>query len=213
MSDDFQLFTTLRIEEGRCNLLSLHLDRLAESARTLGFRFDREELQLVLTGAARRERGKPPSRLRVTLSADGSSVVGAAVPLLPDAPHLQAMLWPDPVDSSDPFFQHKTTRRPVYDSVIREVHNVGFIDAIFQNEHGLVTEGAVHSIFVRHGTIWRAPSLNAGVLPGVYRSHLLETMPGIREEDFNIAQLLSADEVWLTNAVRGIRKVTVVRDV
>lgn len=43
--------------------------------------------------------------------------------------------------------------RPVYDCAIREARSIGFIDAIFHNERGFVTEGAVHSIFVRHGNV------------------------------------------------------------
>ena len=119
------------------------------------------------------------------------------------------MLWPEAVDSQDPFLHYRTTHRPVYDHAVREAQRLGFVDALFHNEHGLITEGAIHSIFVRHGENWRTPTLSAGVLPGVYRGHLLQTLPHLREEDFSRDELLSADEIWLTNAVRGIRVVTI----
>ena len=209
MSEESRLFTGIRVEEGRCNLLARHLDRLVESAATLGFKIDREELERALTEAARTAINRPPSRVRVTVSKDGSWEITEPQSLLLDAPQLQAVLWPDPIDSRDPWLRHKTTPRPVYDRAVGEAHSVGFIDAIFHNERGFVTEGASHSIFVRHGSIWRTPTLSAGIFPGVYRSYVLEKWPTIQEEDFTIAELLSAEEVWLTNALRGIRKVSV----
>jgi branched-subunit amino acid aminotransferase/4-amino-4-deoxychorismate lyase len=36
-------------------------------------------------------------------------------------------------------------------------------------------------------------------------------MPEIQVEEFTVEQLLGADEVWLTNAVRGMRRVSIER--
>jgi para-aminobenzoate synthetase/4-amino-4-deoxychorismate lyase len=84
----------------------------------------------------------------------------------------------------------------------------GFADAIFTNENGYITEGAIHNIFVRNGSLWRTPPVSAGVLPGVYRRHLLATQANTVEANLNPDDLQSADEIWLTNAVRGIRNAT-----
>lgn len=207
--NDYRLFTSLRMEAGQCALLLIHLDHLAASATALGFHLDRSALEAALLAAATGVTG--PVKLRVEVLRDGSWTLSQPVALFPDAGNLQALLWPEPTDSQDPFFRHKTTHRPVYDRVVREVHACGFIDAIFHNERGLVTEGAVHSVFARFGDVWRAPTLGAGILPGVFREHLLATTPTAREEDFTVQDLLAADEVWLTNALRGIRRVTVVQ--
>ena len=209
MENDFHLFSTLRIEDERCALLPIHLDHMAASAAALDFHMDRSALEAALLASV--VGVTAPSRLRVELLRNGAWTLSSIDPILPDATGLQALLWPEPTDSQDPFFRHKTTRRPVYDRAVREVHSCGFIDAIFHNEHGLVTEGAVHSVFARWGDQWKAPTLGAGLLPGVYREHLLAITPNAREEDFTVEELLAADEVWLTNAPRGIRKVTVVR--
>ena len=75
----------------------------------------------------------------------------------------------------------------------------------------MVTEGTGHSVFIRRGKLWRTPTLSAGVLPGVYRSHLLETMDNVAVEDFATDELLQADEVWLTNAVYGAQRVSLLR--
>lgn len=211
MENDFHLFSTLRVERGQCTLLTTHLERLEASAAALGFQMDRPALEAALQSAAGQAAQIPAAKLRLQLSRDGHWQLSVPEPLFADAPDLKALLWPEPVNSADPMLPHKTTRRPVYDRVVREVHACGFVDAIFHNERGQVTEGAVHSVFARWGEAWKAPTRSAGILPGVFREHLLATKQDLREEDFTVEELLRADEVWLTNALRGIRKVTVVQ--
>jgi para-aminobenzoate synthetase/4-amino-4-deoxychorismate lyase len=131
-------------------------------------------------------------------------------PIVADGPALalRVHLSPTGTDSADPLLQHKTTRRALYDHAYSEARRQGFADLIFTNEHGHVTEGSIHNIFVRHGTQWRTPPTAAGLLPGVYRRHLLTTRPNIIEANLTAEDLRTADEIWLTNAVRGIRIVT-----
>ena len=207
MTSDYHLFSTIRVEAGVCTLLPLHVKRLAASSAALGFRLDQDAFTHGLTEAAAKAGHMPLAKLRVELHRQGDWVLEGPHVLFADAPELKALLWPEPVQSTDPMLPHKTTVRPVYDRVVREVHACGFVDAVFHNEHGVVTEGAVHSVFARWGSAWKAPTLAAGILPGVYREHLLSTRPEIHEEDFSVDDLLQADEVWLTNALRGIRKV------
>jgi branched-subunit amino acid aminotransferase/4-amino-4-deoxychorismate lyase len=38
---------------------------------------------------------------------------------------------------------------------------------------------------------------------------LLKRMPEIQVVEFSVERLLGADEVWLTNAVRGMRRVVI----
>jgi para-aminobenzoate synthetase/4-amino-4-deoxychorismate lyase len=48
------------------------------------------------------------------------------------------------------------------------------------------------------------------LLPGIYRRHLLETKPAAAERTLQLEDLASADAVYICNAVRGCREVTVV---
>jgi len=119
------------------------------------------------------------------------------------------MLWPEPVQSGDRFLRHKTTRRSLYNHAAQVSRERGYIDAIFHNERGVVTEGAISNVVVKDGDSWLTPPVDAGVLPGVYRTSLLKRMPEIQVVEFSVERLLSADEVWLTNAVRGMRRVAI----
>jgi para-aminobenzoate synthetase/4-amino-4-deoxychorismate lyase len=123
---------------------------------------------------------------------------------------LHIRLWPTPIDSANRLLQYKTTRRTLYDHAYSEGRRQGFSDVIFVNEHGHITEGAIHNIFVRHSGQWRTPPTTAGLLPGVYRQHLLRSHPEIMEANVLLEDLCTADEIWLTNAVRGIRKATLI---
>ncbi len=208
----FGLIETMRWQHGRCDLLELHLDRLQSSARHFHFRFDRETIQRAIEQQAAGLEADTPYKLRLVLDHRGACTfnspesIAAEDPTKPPRIHM----WPTPVDSTDPLLQHKTTRRAFYDRVYAEARRQGLADVIFLNEHGHITEGAIHNIFVRHNDQWRTPPVAAGLLPGVYRRHLMATHPEIAEANLTPEELRTADEIWLTNAVRGVRIVTFV---
>lgn len=209
----FGLIETMRWENGRCDLLEDHLNRLAASAKHFRFHYNRDTIQQAIAEQAAR---LPPAqaavteawKLRFEMNAEGTCTFTPPQPIHTEPGPFQAAVWPVPVRAKDHWLRHKTTRRKLYDDALQIVQQHGCIDAIFLNEHGIVTEGAIHSIFVRHGTQWRTPPIHAGVLPGIFRTHLLRKSPHIREEEFDLAALHRADEIWLTNSVRGIRTVT-----
>ncbi len=203
--EPFQLIETMRWENGICKLLPLHLQRLGSSAAYFGFAWDGPRTRCEVEAEAARLPAAGSWKLRLTLGRAGRLTWSPPELLQSDHEPLRALLWPEPVRSGDRFLRHKTTRRAVYDHALREARARGFVEAIFQNENGLVTEGAIHNILARHGTRWRTPPLDDGVLPGVCRAHLLATMAGLGEESFAVEELLAADEVWLCNAVRGVR--------
>jgi para-aminobenzoate synthetase/4-amino-4-deoxychorismate lyase len=203
----FSLIESMRCEAGRCLLLPLHLERLQASANYFGFRFPRTELSEAIESAVRESSDQGASKLRLELRRDGSWTL-SELGVLEEEPDLpRAMLWPEPVQSGDRFLRHKTTRRALYNHAAQVSRERGYVDAIFQNERGVVTEGAISNIVVKQGDCWLTPPVDAGVLPGVYRTSLLKRMPEIQVVEFSVQQLLGADEVWLTNAVRGMRRV------
>ena len=208
----FGLIETMRWQNGRCDLLQLHLDRLQSSARHFHFRFDRELIQSAIEQQVAKLDAETPYKLRLVLDHRGGCVFNPPEPITADEPvePIRIHLWPTPIDSTNPLLQHKNTRRALYDHARAEGRRQGFADVLFTNEHGHVTEGAIHNIFVRHGTEWRTPPVSDGLLPGVYRNHLLATRTSIIESSLTPEDLRNADEVWLTNAVRGIRRAILV---
>jgi para-aminobenzoate synthetase / 4-amino-4-deoxychorismate lyase len=203
----FELIESLRWENGGCTLLDLHLKRLERSAGYFVFSFDRESTQGAIAGCSSELTGDGAWKLRLVMNAAGACSVSAARLSEETSDVLQVRLWAEPMRSSDPWLQHKTTHRSLYDGALRVAQEAGCVDAVFLNEYGMLTEGAIHSILVRHGSVWRTPPLSAGILPGVYREHLLATRPEVLEQDIHVDELWNADEIYLMNAVRGMRRV------
>ena len=208
----FGLIETMRWQHGHCDLLELHLDRLQSSAAHFHFRFDRKSIQREIERQAPVINTAAPHKLRFVLDHRGTCTFSPPEPLAAEDPAtvLRICLWPTPTNSQDSMLRHKSTRRSFYDHAYVHARRQGFADVIFTNEHGDITEGTIHNIFVRNGEQWRTPPISAGLLPGVYRRHLLATRWNITEANLTVEDLRTADELWITNAVRGIRKATLV---
>jgi para-aminobenzoate synthetase/4-amino-4-deoxychorismate lyase len=111
--------------------------------------------------------------------------------------------------SADQCLRHKTTRREFYDRELRQAQAEGFGEVLFLNERDEVTEGAISNVFIEKQGAWFTPPVGCGLLPGVYRRHLLETMPNTSERVLLLNDLLEADAIYLCNAVRGCRKAVI----
>jgi para-aminobenzoate synthetase/4-amino-4-deoxychorismate lyase len=200
---DFELLETLLWEPGGgWFLLEGHLERTASSARYFGFRFDEAHARAALADAVSGPTDGP-LRVRLLAARDGAVRV-ETFPLAPqpEAP-ARVALSARPVDSRDPFLCHKTTRREVYTTRAAERPDVD--DVILVNERGEVTESTVANVVARiDGSLW-TPQREAGLLPGVFRRHLLETGE-IRERALRPEDLWAAEEVWLINSVRRWRR-------
>jgi para-aminobenzoate synthetase/4-amino-4-deoxychorismate lyase len=93
------------------------------------------------------------------------------------------------VDSSDRFLFHKTTRRR------------GGDNEIFWNERGEVTESSIANVVVPIDGELCTPPIECGLLPGVFRNHLLAQQT-IKERVITIEELKRAKEFYLINSVR-----------
>ena len=80
---------------------------------------------------------------------------------------------------------------------------------LFFNLRGELTEGAISNVFIENNGRWITPPTECGLLAGVYRRHLLETRTNIEVRVLHEKDLRGADAVYLSNAVRGLRKVEV----
>ena len=82
-------------------------------------------------------------------------------------------------------------------------------DSLLVNEEGMIIESSNSNIFiVSNGTLY-TPPLSDGCVGGTMRMHLinaaLDLNIGTYESSLNQQHLLMADEVLLTNAIRGIQ--------
>jgi branched-chain amino acid aminotransferase len=97
-----------------------------------------------------------------------------------------------------------------------EAISQGFDEAILLNSASHVADGAITNIFIVKNKKIYTPPVTDGALPGVIRRLLLEEFSdefSIMEKSISAAELLDADEVFLTNALMGIQAVTKVNDI
>jgi para-aminobenzoate synthetase/4-amino-4-deoxychorismate lyase len=200
--DDFHLIESVRFDGGY-PLLDRHLARLARSAAALGFELDRDRLAASLAELAGTL--SAPTKVRILLDRQGRHRIECS-PIAAPARHEQRIaLSPEPTQSASWLLQHKVSIRPLYDRMYARGSQLGYYDVIFTNERGEVTEASRHNVFVRRGSRWSTPPVACGLLPGVQRQVLLESRElGAVEEVLTVRDLAEADEIVLTNSIRGV---------
>ncbi len=114
-------------------------------------------------------------------------------------------------DRSRRIFRHKTTLRSVYDQELTKARAQGCDEILFLNELEELTEGAISNLFLENEGRWYTPPVACGVLPGVMRRHLLESLGHAEERVLTLENLYAADNIWLCSSVRGLRRVASIR--
>ena len=185
---EFQLFESILLEDGEYFLLPEHLKRLRESAEYFGFDYPSEKIDEALSTIS----ADGSNKVRLTLWKDGrvETQIGRI-----GAPITSVRLAEEPVDSSDRFLFHKTT------------HRRGGDDVIFWNERGEVTESSIANVVVAIDGELFTPPIECGLLPGVFRNHLLAEGK-IKERIITVKELQSTPDLFLINSVRKWTRTT-----
>lgn len=196
---EFKLIETF-YWDGSYRFLREHLARLRDSAKYWGFSFDEPKISEKLYRAAE-SFPAGPRRVRMTLAYNGDVQITHAD--YSAQRFGRVGISKHEVSSSDRYLYHKSTRRALYEHELAAARKRGLDDVLFFNERGELTEGTIHNIFVvKHGT-WLTPPVSCGLLPGVFRDHLLKSRKNCREAILKQADLKNADAIYLCNSVRG----------
>lgn len=87
-------------------------------------------------------------------------------------------------------------------------------DALVANTNGHLIESTIANLWWVQGDTIYTPPLADGCVAGVMRRHLLEVLPAkgyhVQEQHCTFETLAEADGVFLTNAIRGVKWVSVV---
>jgi branched-chain amino acid aminotransferase len=228
------LFETMRCNNGVVFCLKEHLERLFTSAETLSIfnSFDKKYISDAVYSVLQAN-GLTDARLRLTLT--GGSVSAAdekrKSTLLIAATKLQGypeqfyqkgilvVLCPFRQNPDEPTTGHKTTSYFSRMLALQDAHGKGAAEAIWFTAGNLLAEGCISNVFLVKDSIIYTPKLSTPVLAGIARKTVCELAGKqsikLLEKDLGIDELLSADEVFLTNVimkvmpVAGIEKHTV----
>jgi para-aminobenzoate synthetase/4-amino-4-deoxychorismate lyase len=177
-------------------LLEYHLQRLQRSASHFRFVID--------VGAVRRQLAEYaqqlfqlPRKVRLELAANGAITLKDQN-LKPSTPVVVA-LSEEPIDSSDEFLQHKTTRRAVFDRALAAHPEAQ--DVLLWNERRELTETCHANIVLEIEGRKLTPPLSSGLQPRVFRAHLLDC-GAIQERVVFVDSIQEASALFLINSVR-----------
>lgn len=185
-------------------LIKLHMQRLSESAAYFNYRYDKNYIIKLLNNVSKNFNKNQKHRVRLLLNKDGSLDINYSM-LDQESVGRTIAISSIKTNSADKWLYHKTTNRRLYDSEYDRYKKLGFFDVIFKNKKGQITEGAISNIFIRKNDIFYTPPLECGVLSGVYRRHLLsERKYSIKEKILYYEDILNADSIVVTNAIRGM---------
>lgn len=202
---DFQLIETFLLRDGSVKLLGSHLDRLEESASYFDFNFKRRDISARIKNFTDRLNPRHDYKIRILLFKDGSLKISSQIQSVLSAKKSFVVFSRKITDSRNIFLYHKTTNRNLYNQELKFWRKLGCFDCIFKNEKGEVTEGAVSNIFIEKDNKLFTPPLSSGLLNGTCRRHLLEGAGGrIKERVLFERDIVSANKIYLTNAVSGI---------
>jgi para-aminobenzoate synthetase/4-amino-4-deoxychorismate lyase len=197
MSDGFAISDALLWEPpGGYFLLAHHLQRLERSAAYFRFPLDVSAVQKELLAHARRLPGRP-RKVRLELAATGTLTLGDED--VKPSTAIAVALSAAAVRSGDEFLRHKTTRREVYDRAL--LAQPGAQDVLLWNERGELTETCHGNVVLEIEGRRLTPPLSAGLLPGVFRAHLLDRGE-IQEHNLPVSSIEAASAIFMINSVR-----------
>ncbi len=217
--------------QGKPFLVEEHLDRLWHSADGIGLsiQMKREELTRIIHEGARKlglerqyiriiiTRGIGDLGLDPALGEEQTTLI-----LFKELPALDTALYEkgvtlftsevlrNPKKSMDPSVKSGNYLNNVL--AIKQAREAGAYDAVMLNAKGYVTESTSANIWMVLGESIITPPLEAGLLGGITRQKVMELGKAqgfdIKEQNFTVDTLKSANEVFITSSTREVLPVT-----
>lgn len=220
------VFETMLVENGNIRLAEFHWQRLFSGMEKLRIATDEytsgqfsHEISRCLQ--ENNFKGRVKARLQIYTGAgsfpDGmgkdSGFIIEAAPLADEAREGENKGWVLGIDPSvrlgyHELKNHKCTGMLPYLLAARRARAAGWQDALLLNIDNHIVESTIANVFwIKDRQIF-TPPLSDGCVAGVMRRFMLERSGlDIEEQSVTVSELMEADELFLTNAIRGICRV------
>jgi 4-amino-4-deoxychorismate lyase len=223
------VFETMRVRRGRVRLLEYHLERLYAGCRRLGIAGPAEEvlrrelariaalrsegvLKLIVTRGTSSQRGyRPTGRERCTRILALHPLPRAVLAAAPAPAPVRVRVCATPLGLNPRLAGLKTLNR--LESVVAraEWHDARIWEGLMRDAGENIVCGTMSNLFLRRGSNLMTPLLDRCGVAGVMRRWILETASGLGltpvERRIRWRDLSKAEEVFMSNAVVGIRSV------
>ena len=221
------VFETIRMREGKLLFIEDHYFRLMASMRILRMMIPMDFTPEYIVAQALRlaeERGFENGRLRLQIVRSGGGAY---------TPNSNAIDWwmeLDPLDAKDYVMNEVGLKvelfkdhyvQPGLLSTLKSSNALPYVlgsiyakenqfDAVLLvNDAKQLVEANYGNVFLVQGNVLRTAPLEDGALRGVFRKNVVEWAKDIKlevqEASINPFDLQKADEVWITNTIRGIQ--------
>ena len=200
------VFTSLLVTDGDTRGLAGHVARLDASARQL---FGKALPPALAGDLAAQLAGNPSGRLRITVQPAGGPL-RALVEVVPlDQPPAQVSLRSAVIEGG--LGAHKWLDRRLLAELARSMALQPGEQLLIEDADGHVLETDRANLFAVIGGMLHTPPADGRLLPGVARDTVLRTARlqglGVSVTPITRARLQAASEVFVTNAVHGVRPV------
>ena len=227
------LFETLKITKGKIQLSEYHFKRLYSGMETLQFQipkhFTADYLQAKIVALFKKNKHIADVRVRLIIfRGDGGlydpndhfpnyiiqtwDIENYKV-LNPNGLHID--IYQEAIKSCDKFANLKSNNYLPYVMAALHAKNIKVNDCILLNSFNRVCDTSIANIFIiKNGEVY-TPPLSEGCVAGVIRKFILEKLNldfTIIEKPISVEELENADEVFVTNSIKGIRWVNQFRD-
>lgn len=204
-------FESILVNNGKVELLSYHYERIKNTCRALGF----DDLNIIqLKDLIQLIPSQGMYKVRLTYFRTGNAMYYsdqlktdyiAEVSELNDIKQevYNIGVYDHPLKSYSFLSSSKLTNCMPYVEATRYAKHYSLDEVIILNNRGEVCESSYCNVFLVKDGIISTPNLESGCVAGTMRAYLLD-QEDIVERSVSLDDLLEADEVFLTNAVRGI---------
>lgn len=222
------LFETIRLQKGDMPLWNEHWKRLSHSLPHLYFslpqHFTNEYLKNEVLSLAEKNKCSDAARVRITVfKGEGglwekpTSSFNYLIQCWPmekkefklNENGLSIGVFEDGWKSCDAFSNLKSNNYLLYAMAAQYAKQQKWNEALIQNQHNRICDATIANVFFVKDGVVHTPHLKEGCVNGVMRNYLLKqfTQAGVKmqEGSYTIDEFLLAEEVFLTNAIYGMR--------
>ncbi|MCW3120735.1 MAG: hypothetical protein JWQ38_227 [Flavipsychrobacter sp.] len=221
----YGLFETMLVQDGVIHLAKYHWERLFAGMKQLYFEppvlFTAEWLQEEVMRTVRKNKAEQLCRVRLQIYAGGGGLYSnesrhpnfviecfalEADNMVLNENGLIMNLFYAGRKSNDDLANLKSCNALIYALAARAAKEQKCNDVFILNAKHKVVESTIANVFWVKGDNIYTPPLTEGCVAGVMRRHIVSTLGfGLIETPLSIDDLLVADEVFLTNAIKKIR--------
>jgi branched-chain amino acid aminotransferase len=213
------VFETMKVYKGRILLEELHFDRLSFSLKLLGIdaRFTQKELAENILKLCSKNNCTQIARIRLEVYREENGRAGYSIEALPlgeetlnwNSRGLTLTISPHARKANDAFANLKSANFLPYVMASIYAQQNSWDDALVLNSNNAIADSCRANVFlIKNGALF-TPALHQGCVNGIMRRFVIDWCKKngfvVHQEEITEADMMNADEVFLTNAIQGIR--------